>query len=181
MDERFNRPKGFGEILDLTFSLSKNKFRDFFIISLIFMGPIYLLQALISLASGVSFFREIGAGGAWYEKIISSFEGAESVSLVSSLGTILVGIISFFLFPVASAATLLVVNRIRKNEAYTIGSVIKQAFSRYGPIIGSSILFLFDNIWLDLYSSDLFLYFALISSIANSSMWNSLSGLSYSW
>ena len=48
MDERFNRPKGFGEILDLTFSLSKNKFRDFFFISLIFMGPIYLIQALIS-------------------------------------------------------------------------------------------------------------------------------------
>ena len=83
MNERLNRPKGFGEILDLTFSLSKNKFRDFFIISLIFMGPIYLIQALISLSSGVGFFREMGAGGAWYEKIISSFEGAESTGLGS--------------------------------------------------------------------------------------------------
>ena len=86
VDEKFNRPKGFGEILDLTFSLSKNKFRDFFIILLIFMGPIYLLQALIRLASGVSFFREIGVSGAWYEKIISGFEVTESTNLGADLG-----------------------------------------------------------------------------------------------
>ncbi|MBO0586748.1 hypothetical protein [Sporosarcina sp. E16_8] len=167
MNERLNKPKGFGEILDLTFSLSKNKFRDLFFISLIFMGPIYLVQALISLASGVGFFRELGAGEAWYEKIISSFEGAESTGLGSDLGTALVGITSFFLFPVASAATLLVVNRIRKNETYTIGSVIKQAFSRYGPIIGSSILFsliIFGLILIPVF----ILVFSLISSLATS-------------
>ena len=141
MNEKFNRPKGFGEILDLTFSLSKNKFRDFFLILLIFMGPIYLIQALIRLASGVSFFREIGVSGAWYEKIIAGFEVAESTNLVADLGISFVGFISLFLFPVASAAILLAVNQIRKNEEYTIGSVIKQAFSRFGPIIGSTILF----------------------------------------
>lgn len=168
MNERLNKPKGFGEILDLTFSLSKNKFRDLFFISLIFMGPIYLVQALISLASGVSFFRELGAGEAWYEKIISSFEGAESTGLGSDLGTVLVGITSLFLFPVASAATLLVVNRIRKNETYTIGSVIKQAFSRYGPIIGSSILFSLITFGL-IFIPVIILVFSLISSIANSS------------
>jgi hypothetical protein len=168
MNERLNKPKGFGEILDLTFSLSKNRFRDFFIIFLIFMGPIYLVQALISLGSGVSFFREIGAGGAWYEKIISSFEGAESVNLGSSLGMILVGLVSLFLFPVASAATLLVVNRIRKNEAYTIGSVIKQAFSRYGPIIGSTILFSLILFGL-IFAAVMILVFAIMTSAANSS------------
>lgn len=168
MNERLNRPKGFGEILDLTFSLSKSRFRDFFIISLIFMGPIYLIQALISLSSGVGFFREMGATGAWYEKIISSFEGAESTGLGADLGTALVGIISFFLFPVATAAILLVVNRIRKNETYTIGSVIKQAFSRYGPIIGSTILFSLITIGLILIPVFI-LVFLLISSLATSS------------
>ncbi|WP_225942053.1 hypothetical protein [Sporosarcina limicola] len=164
VDERLNRPKGFGEILDLTFSLSKNKLRDFFFISLIFMGPIYLIQALISLASGVSFFREFGVGEAWHEKIISSFDGTESVSL----GTTLVGITSFFLFPVASAATLLVVNRIRKNEAYTIISAIKQAFSRYGPIIGSSILFSLITIGL-IFVSVMIVIFIFIAAAASSS------------
>lgn len=140
MDERLNRPKGFGQILDLTFSLSKNKFRDFFLILLIFMGPIYLLQALIQLLFGVNFLREVGGNGAWYEQVASSFAETE-VNVGADLGVGLVGFMSYFLFPVASAAILLAVNHIRKNEEYTIGLVIKQAFSRYGPILGGTILF----------------------------------------
>ncbi len=141
LNERFSKPKGFGEILDLTFSLSRNKFKDFFIILLIFMGPIYLIQALIRLASGVSFFRETGVGVGWYEQIFSSFTDTESVNIVESLGNGLMGIISFFIFPVASAAILLAVHQIQKNGEFTIAQVIKHAFSRYGAIIGSTILF----------------------------------------
>ena len=141
MDTKFNRPKGFGEILDLTFSLSKSRFRDFFTIALIFMGPIYLLQSLILLASGKSFFREVGVGEAWFDQLISGFTDTEATSLGADLGVVSLGFISLFLFPVASAAILLAVNHIRKNETYTIGSVIKKAFSRYGPIIGGTILF----------------------------------------
>ena len=38
MDERFSRPKGFGQILDHTFSLSKRaNFKDLFLIFLIFI------------------------------------------------------------------------------------------------------------------------------------------------
>ncbi|CAM4093910.1 hypothetical protein [Lederbergia lenta] len=140
MDEKFNSPKGFGQILDLTFSLSKNKFRDFFMILLIFMGPIYLLQALIQLIFGVGFFREVGGSGPWYEQVASSF-GETEVNMGANLGTGFVGFMSYFLFPVASAAILLAVNHIRKNEEYTIGSVIKQAFSRYWPMLGSTMLF----------------------------------------
>lgn len=142
IDTKFNRPKGFGEILDLTFTLSKNKFKDFFMVLLIFMGPLYLLQAVIQLASGVSFFREIRVtGGGWFENIVAGFDETESMNIDASTDGLLVGIFGFFLFPVASAAILIAVNKIIKNEEYTIGSVIKQAFSRYGAIIGSSILF----------------------------------------
>lgn len=141
MNQKLNKPKGFGEILDLTFSLSKNKFKDFFLILLIFMGPVYLLQALIELSSGVSFFRELGTGGAWYEKILSSFTETDTENVGAELGTGLVGIISIFLYPVGSAAILFAINHLRKNEDYTIGMVIKEGFSRYWPMIGSSILY----------------------------------------
>ncbi|MBS4194235.1 hypothetical protein [Lederbergia citri] len=141
MDIKFNRPKGFGEILDLTFKLSKYKFSDFLLINLIFMGPIYLLQIIIQLMSGVSFFRELGTGNVWYEQILSSFEETGSTSLGADLGIIAVSFLSIFLFPVAGAAILIAINHMRKNEEYTVGSVIKEGFSRYGPILGSSILF----------------------------------------
>ncbi|HLO11713.1 MAG TPA: hypothetical protein VK190_05615 [Pseudoneobacillus sp.] len=144
MDTKFNKPKGFGEILDHTFSMSKSRFKDFFRILLLIMGPIYLLEAIVQLAAGTSFFRAVGSGGAWYEQMLSRFEETgtlDSSSLGADVGVILVGLISLILGPVAEAAILFAIDHVRRNEEYTVGSVIKQAFSRFWPMIGSSILF----------------------------------------
>lgn len=144
MDSKFTKPKGFGEILDHTFTLSKNHFKDFFLILLILMGPVYLLQAIIQLATGTSFFREAGTGNDWFEQMLSSFEETETIdtsSLAADLGMLVVGLISIILFPVAEAAVLLALNHIRKNEEFTVGAMIKQAFSRFWPIFGSTLLF----------------------------------------
>ncbi|WP_066398744.1 hypothetical protein [Neobacillus mesonae] len=144
MDSRFSKPKGFGEILDLTFSLSKKRFKDFFMIFLILLGPIYLVEAIIQLISGTSFFREVGTGGNWFEQIASSFSESgtiDSGSLGADFGLILVGLLTVIIGPVAEAAILFGINHIRKNEDFTVKSVIKQAFSRFWPMLGSSILF----------------------------------------
>lgn len=144
MNTKFSQPKGFGEILDLTFSLSRKRFRDFFTILLIFMGPVYILEAFILLASGNSFFRETGPGDDWFTQVLSSFDEeavAETIGLGGAIGTLLVGLISIVLFPVATAAILLALNHIRKNEEYTIGSLIKKAFTRFWAMLGSNILF----------------------------------------
>lgn len=143
MDKKFTTPKGFGEILDHTFHLTKDRFKDFFMILLIFMGPVYLLQAIIQLMSGTSFFREVDSGGAWFEQIVTSFEESGTFDPSSLSAVIIVGLISAILAPVAEAAILFTINHVRKNEDYTVGSVIKQAFSRFWPLIGSSILFFF--------------------------------------
>ncbi|MFJ7726343.1 hypothetical protein ACIQXV_09280 [Neobacillus sp. NPDC097160] len=144
MDTKFKKPKGFGEILDHTFSLTKNRFKEFFMISIIFMGPIYLIQAIIQLASGTSFFRQVGTGNDWFEQILSGLEESGTINssnLGVDIGLIVVGLFSALLFPVAEAAILFAINHIRKNEEFTVGSVIKQAFSRFWPILGSGILF----------------------------------------
>lgn len=144
MDIKFQKPKRFGEILDLTFILCKNRFSDFFLILLIFMGPIYLLQAIIDLFSGVSFFRELGSGEVWYEQILNGFIETEELygnALGLSIGVLITGLLSLILFPVAEAAVLLAINHLKHNEEYSVGSVIKEAFSRFWPIVGSSILY----------------------------------------
>jgi hypothetical protein len=144
LDKKFSNPKGFGEILDHTFQLTKNRFKDFFMILLIFMGPVYLVQAILQLSSGTSFFREVGSGGAWFEQILASFEESgtfDSSSLGADIGIIIIGIVSAILAPVAEAAILITINHVRRNEEYTVGSVIKLAFSRFWPMMGSSILF----------------------------------------
>jgi len=167
LEIKFNRPKGFGEILDLTFRLSKYKFSDFLLINLIFMGPIYLLQVFIQLISGVSFFRELGAGDVWYEQILSSFEDTGTASLGADLSIIAVSFLSIFLFPVASAAILIAINHMRRNENYTVGSVIKKAFSRYGPILGSSILFVLLVIGLVFIPIIIVVLVGVVGSLAN--------------
>ncbi|MCC3357276.1 hypothetical protein [Bacillus sp. REN16] len=144
MNIKFSRPKGFGEILDHTFSLSKDRFRDFFTILLIFMGPVYILEALILFGSGTSFFREVGPGEDWISQISNSFNESavpDNMGLGVALGTIFIGLLSMVLFPVAEAAILIALNHIRKNEEYTIGSVIKKAFTRFWAMLGSNILF----------------------------------------
>ncbi len=146
MDKLFNQPKRFGQILDHTFKLSKRHFPEFFFIMLLFFGPIYLIQALIQLSSGVNFFREIGTGETWLESVLMSFEEPETAELFAEnfgteLSLTLVGMLSIFLAPVAVGAIMFAIDRIRKGEEYTVGSVIKQAFSRYWPMLGSTILY----------------------------------------
>lgn len=148
MDTKFSKPKSFGEILDHTFSLSKNRFKDFFTILLIFMGPVFVLEAIIQLVSGTSLFVEKGSGNNWVEQALSSFEKSNTIdssSLSEVIGpliaTVIAALLGAIFYPVAEAAILLAINHIRKNEEYTVKSVIKQAFSRYWPILGSTILF----------------------------------------
>ena len=145
MDSKFKKPKSFGEILDHTFSLSKNRFKEFFMILIVFMGPVYLLQAIIQMATGTSFFRDTGTGGQWYEQILSNLDSSsgsfDSSSLGADIGLIVVGLVSFLLFPVAEAAILFAIQHIKKEEEYTVSSVIKEAFLRFWPMLGSSILF----------------------------------------
>ena len=144
MDAKFKKPKGFGEILDHTFSLSKNRFKEFFMILIIFMGPVYLLQAIIQFASGTSFFRQVGTGNNWFEENLSSFVESgtfDSSNLGLDISLIVVALFSALLFPVAEAAILFAINHIRNEEEFTVGSVIKKAFSRFWPMFGSNILF----------------------------------------
>lgn len=148
MDTMFHKPKSFGEILDHTFSLSKKRFKEFFLILLIFMGPVYLLEAIIQFVSGTRLIRETGAGNNWFEQMIAGFNKTDTINTAnfgagigSLLGAVLVGILGTILFPVAEASILLAVNHIRNNEDYTAGTLIKQAFSRFWPILGSTILF----------------------------------------
>jgi hypothetical protein len=110
------------------------------------MGPVYVFQAIVQLFTGTSFFREVGTGNSWYEQIISSFDETaatttSSSSLGADVGLLLVGLLSLILLPVAEAAIIVAINHIKNGENYSVGMVMKQAFSRFWPLFGSSILF----------------------------------------
>lgn len=144
MNNQLNKPKGFGEILDQTFRISKYRFKDFFMILLILVGPVYILQAIIDLATGKNFLRQESTGGTWYENMLNNFELAEvsSTNLAADIGFAIVSLLVLFTYPVAQAAILIGVNHIKQNREFTIGSLIKQAMGRFFPMIGSTIVYI---------------------------------------
>ncbi|CEG26353.1 hypothetical protein [Bacillus sp. B-jedd] len=144
MDDKFSRPKSVGEILDHTFTLSKNHFKKFMTVLLAIMGPVYLIDALFQVGAGKPLFRDNSGEGDWFEQMMASLEGREvdpSLMTGELVGIGVTALLSLFLFPIAQAAILFAVNHVRKNEEYTVGSVFKLALSRYWAMIGSSILF----------------------------------------
>lgn len=143
---KLNRPKRFGEILDVTFKLSKSHFKVFFFASLLFFGPFFLIKALARLSTGTSFFREVGVGEGWLDRMLSSFgedmmaeEGAPLTGADVIIG--FVDFISLIVYPLLYAAIILGINHLRKNENFTIGTIVKETFSRFWAIVGSSILY----------------------------------------
>ncbi|WP_373894406.1 hypothetical protein ACUL41_19155 [Virgibacillus natechei] len=141
MHSQLHRPKGFGEILDAAFRLCKNHFSDFFKIVLILIGPIYLLQAIILLLSGTSFFRELGSGNGRFEQIFSGVEASANTTVGEDLANIVVTLPMIVLYPVALAAVLFAVNQLYKGQEFTVKSVIKQAFTKFWALLGNSLLY----------------------------------------
>jgi hypothetical protein len=96
-----------------------------------------LIEALLLLNSGVSFFREVGTSGNWFNDAMAGFDEGVGVSLeMTNVMTLLLAILG----PIALASVLFGVNRIRNQESFTAGSLIKEGFSRFGPLVGSTLI-----------------------------------------
>lgn len=137
MDNQFKHKKRFSEILDHTFQLCRTYFSPFFMIFLFLLGPVIILEAIFLINSGNSLIRQTGVGTNWFEQIINGYDDVleaemEGNSITSTLFSVLT--------LVGTAAILFAVQHIKNNEEFTPGSVIKKAFSRFGPIMGSSII-----------------------------------------
>ncbi|MEW4308929.1 hypothetical protein Q0N12_08470 [Rossellomorea marisflavi] len=150
MNGSLNKPKGFGQILDQTFRLSRQHFKTFFLVFLTLIGPFFLLQALISLVTGTSFLKEttvgtdIFTGGFenWANDLAAEEEMVTPASFIGSILIFLVTCITLFIYPAAQGAIIFAVDHIRKGESFTYKQILRESFSRYGPILGSSLILL---------------------------------------
>ncbi|WP_026907857.1 hypothetical protein [Paucisalibacillus globulus] len=142
MEDHFSRPKSIGALLDQTFRMSKNNFSTFFMIMLIVIGPIVVMNAFISFLTGSSFFRDVAGGSSFLEQLSNTIDESTygTTTLAQDLGTLLVGLVTIVLYPIAYVAVIYTIEAIKNQEEYTVGSVIKKAFSRFWPIFGSSLL-----------------------------------------
>ncbi|KGP74144.1 hypothetical protein [Pontibacillus yanchengensis] len=150
MNVKQTKPKSFSEILDDTFRLVKENFSSLFFLVLVSLGPLYLIQALFMLLSGKSFFRETGEGG-FLSNLNQTENGADfqgtlpintdSIALLITY-IVIISITGIVLYIISQSSIVLATKKIHEGEAWSIKQVIKQAFSRFWPLLGSSLLFI---------------------------------------
>lgn len=148
MEQPNIRPKSFGEVLDTAFSISKNNFGSLFLILLLLMGPVFLVDYIFMLLSGASLIKEATEGGI-ISQIDSNVQSGGVQALISQnaapglefLYYILNGIMAIALYPMAHASVLYATSRDLKQQSWSVSEVIKRAFSRFWPLVGSTLLF----------------------------------------
>ncbi|MUV37518.1 hypothetical protein JNUCC1_01324 [Lentibacillus sp. JNUCC-1] len=140
MNGNAQSPKSFGQILDYTFRLSKRYFKDFFLIVLIFTGPVYLIQALIELASGTSLVTGLSEGGSYLDRLVSSVDETANTSLFQDVLLMLTGLVSIILGPLAAVGIMHGVHHASRGERVDAGDLLRRPLAKLWPIIGSSLL-----------------------------------------
>ncbi|UOQ45028.1 hypothetical protein MUN89_03485 [Halobacillus salinarum] len=142
------KPKSFGEILDQTFTIIKQHFTQLLIILLVLIGPIYLINYLFQLASGVNLLTETGEKATFIQSIISDFGQDSEAPFAQDLdsgtgvvGGVITSLLSIVLYPMAQAAIMFAAGHSLLNENWEWQGTVKRAFSRFWPLLGSTILF----------------------------------------
>lgn len=169
MHEKLNKPKKFGEVLDTTFTLSRDHFMDFLKIFLLIVGPVILLEAIIGLGSGESLIRGAEAGEGWIERSVNSFieDGEIAANTEGSFWTLFVNLLMALFTVLAQVAIVYAINAIRQGNQYSISGVVKRAFSRFWPLFFAGfLLFLFISFGAFILLLLAVLIIALLSSIS---------------
>jgi hypothetical protein len=150
MEKWVEKPRSFGEILDLTFLVLKKQFAKIFLIMLILTGPILLVQAMAMYSGGMPLLPgHAGADISSLDQFLLSLESSGIDQALVSVGGIELAILIItlvlliiILLPVALAAIMIVTEKVKNGESVEIKPIIKQSFSRFGALLGGSIVYL---------------------------------------
>ncbi|SCW77678.1 hypothetical protein SAMN04487970_104510 [Paenibacillus tianmuensis] len=140
----FERPMGIGAIMDRSFQIYRKHFTVTFLLTLLFFGPLYLLQNVVLFdLSSVSLLPESG------ETIADSLERfAEAGGSGEELNIGLL-LFSFLLLPIyvvavlpaAVSSQLHLVRAAAEGASVGFKELLKSSFSRFWPMVGNTLLF----------------------------------------
>lgn len=142
MEKVFTRPMQFGEILDLTFRIIKDHFAKLFLLLLAINSPVIIIQVLVQIVAGRGLIRDLAPGENFIEQFINTYAVNDELFNTTELsGNLIVTFISLLVYPIATAAVFLIVKKIKDQQDYELKAVVGDSFSRFWPLLGSSILF----------------------------------------
>ncbi|SDC06762.1 hypothetical protein SAMN05421734_10459 [Pelagirhabdus alkalitolerans] len=141
MEQLFERPKKFGEIIDLTFYIVKKHFGSLLKLLFILFSPILLIQIVTQFISGRPFFTSGTENNAINEQLLNMIENNGEFFLPGEFfSSLAINLLEVFIYPLAIASVLIMVKQIMDNETYDISMIIKNAFKRFWPLVGTYLL-----------------------------------------
>lgn len=140
-------PMGVGSLLDRSFSVYRQHFKVFFLLVLILFAPLLLLQeVLLSDVSNMPLFVPENESNSLEEFFQNRFLGEEA-ALTDSTGKILIYLLLFtpisllMVYPQMQGAAVLITQGAVYGEPVTLKGAIKQSYSRFWPIVGSTAVY----------------------------------------
>lgn len=148
MEQTTLAPMGVGKLLDRSFSIYRQSFGAFFLLALMLFGPLLLLQDLLLMdVSSMPFLYQDTSGEDFWEsvgqKFMSSDENmTENIVLLLLYLFIVFPVITVAAYPQLMAASLIMTKATVEGETTGIKAALRQSFSRFWPLVGSTVLYM---------------------------------------
>lgn len=141
------RAVGVGPVLDRSFQVYRKLFSPLFLITLLAFGPVYLLSNLLVVNLGalpvIPEFRFDDMDRFWMSRVPGNWleGGLPAVWKVSGMVLVVLALL-FVIVPVYIACAVILTKRTLDGDTPTVGSALKEAWRRYGRVLGNGLLFM---------------------------------------
>lgn len=141
-------PMGVGKLLDRSFAIYRQRFGAFFLLALMVFGPLLLLQDLLVMDfSSMPFLYQDTSGEDFWESLGQRFMSSEenmtqNIALLLVYLFIVLPIITLAAYPQLLASSLILTKAAVEGESTGIKAALRQSFSRFWPLVGSTVLYL---------------------------------------
>jgi len=147
MDRMTLRPLGVGQMLDRSFQVYRRLFTPLFLLTLIAFGPAYLLSNVLLVNVGalplVPEFRFDDMDRFWMSRFPEAFfDGGLALWLKITGMIVLVLVLLFLVLPVYVAAAVILTNQTLNGEEASISGALREAWKKYGRVLGNCMLYL---------------------------------------
>ncbi|NQF14135.1 ABC transporter ATP-binding protein [Brevibacillus sp. HB1.3] len=140
-------PMGVGKLLDKSFSVYRQHFGAFFLLALIWFGPLLLLQQLLLVdftrvpllaqdTEGLDFAESLGARFAGQEEFMT-----QSLPMLLIFFFLVAPILWIIAYPQMISGSILLTKAALEGEILSLKDALKGALRRFWPLAGSTLLY----------------------------------------
>jgi len=139
------KPMGIGQILDRTFNVYRKHFGKFFLLTLIFFAPLYIVQEImLNDLTSMSMLPDANVepfSDEYFENMTGNEPDFDNVWLAVLFLLLIIPLTFLVSTPISTATAIFMVKREMDGHEVSLKEEIKRAFSRFWPLAGSMTVY----------------------------------------